>query len=391
MKTRNGLKVIAALIVFLALGTTVRAATYYVVLGSFSNEPGASRFAASLSGLFPDASFTFDAERSLYYVYATRTDVYREAEDFRAVLAARNGFANCWIFVNFKHPETADMTASSARGIRLELYSGDMVILSPADSNISSVSKHRGRAKEPADWGAETPFTFVAKNRSGLVMPGKVSYMRGGQAASIFKTGDIASFGGQQRTITFLCEVPGYSPVVRVIDMRELGGTPGVSVNTDGVWEIAFALTRMKADDVSLLYHGLFYENAVVMYPSSKERLDMVASLMRADPGVRISINTYCNARDTREIRAVGKEGDVFDIKGWQLRSGSDKQFTSLRAECLRDYLVASGISRDRISVMGWGHLNMIVNGAESDQAINDRVEVKFITSDESADLYKQK
>jgi outer membrane protein OmpA-like peptidoglycan-associated protein len=377
MKSRNSLRFIAALITLLAFGASVRAATYYVVVASFSNEHTASRFATSASAFFPNAAFTFDAERSVYHVYAMRTDVYSEAENFRVTGAARNGFANSWIFANFGGRGPTDMAASATTSIRLELYSGDMVFLSPADGNISSVSKH-DEAKPPGEWGSKTPFTFAARNRSGLLLSGKVSLMRGKEVASTFKTGDIASFGGQQGTITLVCEVAGYSPVVREVDMRRLDKTPGVYINNEGVWEIAFAHTRMKSDEISLLFHGLFHENASVMHPSSRERLDVLASLMRADREIRISINSHCNPRTTRDIRAVDEEGDIFNIDGSHLQSGSDKQLTKLRAEYLRDYLVASGVRAERISVLGWGHLKMIVTGAESDHSRNDRVEVSF-------------
>lgn len=378
MKTRSSIRFIAALIMLLALGTAVRAATFYVVVGSFSNEHKASRFAASASAVFPNAAFTFDAKRSLYYVYAMRTDVYSEAENFRANLSAGKGFANSWIFANFGSHGATDMTASATASIRLELYSGDMVFLSPAEGNISSVSKHGDVPKSPGEWGPKTPFTFSAKNRSGLTLSGKVSLMRGEEVASTFKTGDIASFGGHQGSVTFVCEVPGYSPVVRVIDMRGFERTPGVYINSDGVWEIAFAHTRMKSDEISLWFQGLFHDNASVMHTSSRERLDVLTSLMRADPEIRISIDAHCHPRTTRDMRAAGKEGDIFDLDGSLLQSGSDKQLTKLQAESLRDYLVASGIDEERISMMGRGHLNLIVTGAESDHAMNNRVEVSF-------------
>lgn len=370
--------VIATLIVLLGFTGSVRAATYYVVIGSFSQEQGAARLAASLSDILPDVSVTFDAARSLYYVHVLETNAYPEAERLRNTLSSGMGFSSAWIYADFSNAGTRDTVQSPGNGVSLELYTGNKVLISSTDNTILSVSKH-ARAKGAADWGAETPFVFVAKNRSGLAMSGEVSLMRGGRAVSSFATGEFASFGGQHGRLTFLCEVPGYNPSVREIDMSQLGATAGVHVNRDGVWQVSFPLTRMKPDEMSLVYHRIFFDNAAIVQSSGKVMLEALAALMEADPRLHISLDSHCNPRATRELRVAEKDGSIFDLEASRLESGSDKQLTKLRAECIRDYLVGEGIDRERIAVMGWGHLNMIVKEAEADSSVNDRVEVRLI------------
>lgn len=369
---------VAAFIMAMLASFPACSSSFYVVVGSFSDESTARELAGSLRTVFNEASIKFEHTRQLYHVYVLETDHFREAEKFREELKWKKAIVNGWILSDAGTADVGQDGDGADAPIRLELYSGNTVLLSSTDNSILTIAKDRGVVKENTRAESETPFRFIARNHAGLSLPGKVSLMRNGTQISVFRTGEVVSFSGRQEHFTLVCHVPGFSPEIRSIHLSELGKITGVSQDAKGVWEVKFNISKLMVNKVPLIYHNLFYGDAAVMKPSAKEAVDLLAAVAKGGNG-RIIINSHCNPRTTREITMRGSLDQYFEVGDIETKTGSDKQFTRARAETLSDYLVSQGIDRNRISIMGWGSLDMLVKGAEENTDINDRVEVELL------------
>lgn len=363
-------------------GVSAMAGAFYVVIGTFSSEDGAREFSRSLDGVFEHASFSFDPGRKLYYVHVLETNQQREAENFRNYLRNDFGFRDAWIYANINAgPETGDGTNDGY--VTLELFTGGSVLLSSADNSYVSISKHRDKSKENKEIAAEKSFMFIAETRLGTVIPAKISLLdKKGNVISAFKTGEAVAVGGKQQTqlLTLVCEVPGFHSVTKIIELANPATTLDIHQNTEGIWEVRFTLPRLKADEVALVYDHMFYSDAAILEPAARKNIDLLVSVLKGNPATRIVINSHCNAGEKRTIKLAARGQDYFDLDEAVEKSGSDKQLTRERAEILRDYLVEQGIESHRVSIFGWGSMNLLVNPAADNKSINDRVEVQLLS-----------
>jgi outer membrane protein OmpA-like peptidoglycan-associated protein len=368
------------------LSGAVEGGRFYVVVGTFSDQGRARDFAAALQNVFSEASFTYDDARRLYYVHVMNTDQQEEAHHFKHSLQADAGFKDAWIFTDVKTDvKTDESTAggqatSYGESVRLELLTGGSVLLSSADNSYLSISRQAEEKKDQTS-SPQISFIIVAETRAGHSLPGEVSVLdKRGDKLLAFKTDEIISFGGKElaHTLILVCRVPGYHPEAKVVDLSNFTRVPDISTDKEGVWKVRFQLTKTNIDEINLLYHDMFHPDAAVFRAESERQLHVLRTLLRANPEWRIAINSHCNAGQKRDIFLTGRGGDPFDISEAVERSGTDKSLTKARAETLRDYLANHGIDGRRITVMGWGSLNLVVKRSDPNAGLNDRTEVAY-------------
>ena len=99
---------------------------------------------------------------------------------------------------------------------------------------------------------------------------------------------------------------------------------------------------------------------------------------MRANTQSQIVINSHCNPGSKRIIAVPGNGSDPFDLSEAVERSGTDKTLSRARGETLRDYLAENGIDSKRITVMGWGSLDPLVDATGTNTEMNERIEVEW-------------
>lgn len=368
---------------FVSLAIAAEAGPFYVVVGTFSSERRAAEFADAIDGLFHDAAYIFDAQRKVYHVYTRETAVQHEAEEARHAVQKESGFGHAWVFTDFASVGAEGVVlASTSAGdpARLELYTGGSVLLSAQDNSYLSYT-NGVHASTPQDAHAVVQtLKFFAETTSGVRLPAKVVLMNShGKALENFKTDALVSFTVKEsgQSLTFLCEVPGYSSDIKTVALGRLVDSHDIQKNEEGVWEIRFAVSRVDVDEVKLLYRHVFYRDASVLRRSSRKQIDALVTLLKANPDWRIVINSHCNEGYKRSIKVT--RVSYFDLKDAAEKSGTDKQLTRERAETLRDYLAYQGIDESRITVMGWGSLDMLVKGKEDAAGINERVEVEIL------------
>lgn len=363
-----------------SLTVQVTAGPYYVVVGTFSGQGDARRFATAINGLFGEASFKFDAGRKLYHVHVMETTRYEEALGLRNDLRKDLGFRHAWIYTDFVSGITPGGISLSEDYVRLELYTGGAVMLGSADNSYLSVTRAQRQNGDTARLASLKAFRFTAETMNGIKIPADVSVVTGtGSTISSFKTDDVVAVSGREGTRLFLlCHAPGYSSETRMIDLFTFDSQDGPGQDMDGVREVRFRINRLKVNEFCLSYPSMFYEDAAVFQLQSNSRIDVLVSLLKKNPRWKIVVNTHCNKGEKRKIRVPVKGDSYFDIGEAVEKSAIDKQLTGKQGETLRDYLIENGISGDRIKVMAWGSLHPLVNDTAPNAAINDRVEIEF-------------
>lgn len=376
-------KVFCTLALLICFSFAVKARSFYVVIASFTKEIAAKRFSRSVSDVFENASFRFDTRRNLFHVFVMQTHGREEAENFRKHLQLVMGFNNVWIFIAGKEHNSVHAEDENGSGgyVKLELYTGSTVLLSSSDNSYMSISRNEGEVQQTTDNDSGQAFTFIAKTPNGHMLPARVVLLdNDGNQVSTFKTNQVVGLSGKngKERMTLVCDARGYSTETKVINLRHPEATPGVNLNGDDVWEVAFNMSRMKPDQVEFVYRGLFHKDASVVEHFGKKNIEVLLALLTANPGWRIVINSHTNPRPKRQI-AVAASEDIFDVSLARSKEASDKQLTRERAQVLQNYLVAAGIAKERITAMGWGSLAKVTDPTKSDAHFNDRVEVELM------------
>ena len=358
------------------------AGSFYMVIASFTQEARAKEFSNAVSDIFEDASFHFDAQRKLFHVLVMQAHGREEAERYRIQLQ-RVGFSNAWVFSEGNEHTVVrkDGTEHSGGPIKLELYTGSTVLLSSSDNSYMSISRNKGEVQQTTDNESAQAFSFIAKTHNGHLLPARVNLLDyHGRHVSTFKTNKLVALSGKNGKERFIlvCEAPGYSTETKIIDLRHVAATPGVFRNEDGVWEIAFNMSRVKPDVVEFLYRGLFYQDASVVEPFGKKNVELLLALLKGNPEWRIEINSHTNPRPKGQI-AIAASEDIFDVSLARFKEACDKQLTRERALVLQNYLVEAGIAKKRITAMGWGSLAKAADPATDNAHFNDRVEVELV------------
>lgn len=370
----------ALLILFFSFGAEAR--SFYVVIASFTQEERAKEFSTSVRDVFEDASFHFDAQRKLFHVFLIRTHEREEAEHYRKEFQ-HLGFSDAWIFTEgnehsaVQHDEEKD----SGGPVKLELYTGSTVLISSSDNSYMSISRNNGEVEQTTGNESGHAFSFIAKTRNGHTLPARVVLVDDhGKQLSTFKTNKLVGLSGKngKERLILICEAPGYSTETKIINLRNLALTRDVIRNDHGVWEVPFNMSRVKPDEVRLVYRGLFHKEASVVEAFGKKNIEVLLALLEGNPSWRIVIESHTNPRPKREIALAASE-DIFDISLARFKEASDKQLTTERAEVLQNYLVAAGIRKERITARGWGSLAKVADPAGGDAHLNDRIEVQLV------------
>lgn len=89
---------IVALVTFLTLtSVSLRAADYYVVIGTFADETNAKKYTSQVRDVFNDVSYSFNETRKLYYVHVFKTSLKEEARNWSLYLRHEKGFRDAWV------------------------------------------------------------------------------------------------------------------------------------------------------------------------------------------------------------------------------------------------------------------------------------------------------
>jgi outer membrane protein OmpA-like peptidoglycan-associated protein len=182
--------------------------------------------------------------------------------------------------------------------------------------------------------------------------------------------------------LTFIAEVFGYRRIQHEINYKiPLADTVKSYIDLVGTtFVINFDMVRYRAGDIATLYQVYFYNDAAIMLPESKYQLEELLALMNENANYRIRLHGHTNGNYTGKIVSVGPSQDFFSLQNDVVTTtGSAKHLSELRADVIRDYLVANSIQADRIEVKAWGGKRPIYDKKSVNAKKNVRVEVEIL------------
>ena len=148
--------------------------------------------------------------------------------------------------------------------------------------------------------------------------------------------------------------------------------------------EVEKKVMLTKKGDMEKLDFIFFYRDASVLRPESRFAVDKLVRLMREKPKTEIRIHGHTNGKESGKIiKRASDKADFFSLTNTVEDYGSAKELSELRANTIRDYLIANGIDKKRMSVKAWGGKKPLVNEDSDKAETNVRVEIEVVQSQE--------
>lgn len=144
--------------------------------------------------------------------------------------------------------------------------------------------------------------------------------------------------------------------------------------------EVAKKIMATKKGAMEKLDYIYFYRDASVLRPESKFAIDQLLTMLKENPKQVIRIHGHTNGNDPGKIiRRTQESTDFFSLKNTIEDYGSAKELSQLRAEQIRDYLIASGIEKGRMSIKAWGGKKPLFPVDDDRAEANVRVEIEIV------------
>ncbi len=135
-----------------------------------------------------------------------------------------------------------------------------------------------------------------------------------------------------------------------------------------------------KKGEAEKLDYIFFYKDAAILRPESRFAVDKLVKILKENPVEEIRIHGHTNGNDPGKIiRRADENGDFFSLDNTVEDYGSAKDLSQQRAELIRDYLVAQGIDKKRMSIKAWGGKKGLFSVDDDKAEANVRVEIEVV------------
>ncbi|MBS1486948.1 MAG: OmpA family protein [Bacteroidetes bacterium] len=390
---------------------------YLVVAAYFSNqEDFAQRYAAKLNESGRHSTIGFDAARKFYYVYVDQYSDFNESVQQMLKLRKEGQFDNVWVRVI---KDGAEPTATTAT---VEKKEEPAVKTIPASTNgavknepvkTELIKKEEVKPEEvkPEEVKPAPAVTEVVPNPPAKpvyvpqtlkntqvflslynmtnkeVLDGDIEVVDTERSRLITKVKgntyiSLPNPGTKSGQLTLISNVFGFRKDQLELNYKNTEADtlkPYVAL-VGNYYMVNFGLARIHKGDISTLYNVYFYNDAAIMLPESKYQLNSLLNLMQENPKLKIKLHGHTNGNGHGKIIYMGPSKDFFtltnDVKNG---SGSAKELSEARANTIREWLIAQGISENRVAVKGWGGSRMIHDKNSTHARKNIRVDVEVL------------
>jgi outer membrane protein OmpA-like peptidoglycan-associated protein len=385
----------------------------YVIVGVFRVLDNAVRFTDQANKANFSAGYIQNPRNKLYYVYIFQSVESKKAFAFMMKVRLETEYKEAWVYrgslgapiqetVAQNPPETPPTVKEEPKEQppveqpKEEPKQDSLVVEQPQDTvsqtpvietpietpvetpKVDSVAT----TMEPRPVGK--PFFFkLTSNETGEPLEGEIHVFETNTSHSTFQTFPANTIvylpaprdPSQVYAISTLAA--GYQDMERSLNYTDPAAS-AAEVGTNSEYVIALPVVHVKMGDYIEFSQVRFYQNSVMLQPSSKEELDGLAELMKQNPRYKVNIHAHCNGDQDRNIVVRGVNQDFFSANATnQRRTVSAKEFTTLRAELVKDYLIAQGVEGKRISTKGEGGKALIYPVNSTLAGRNDRVEIE--------------
>lgn len=343
---------------------------YYVVIGVFSVQKNAVRYAKQVPKYILSAKYEMNLNKGLHYVYVLKTDDRTTAIDEALRLRARPDslFSDAWVYHgSFKKPEPGEVVTNKVINPVVEtkkIEEGKPVVSKPEKVETKPFIFKITRTDGGADVTGEVIVVDVD-------MAKKIGAFEGNKVVQVEKP------KGKSGKITMTTHIPGYRRIQHTLNYIDPSGD-SVEMQ-DSTIVVSFQLTRLQKGDltVSEIY---FFRDAAIMRPESRFEVNSLADMMNENPKYKIRIHGHTNGGARGTIISMKEPvEDWFALENTKEGSGSAKKLSQERAEVVKKYLISKGIDAKRMEVKAWGGKKPISDKLGAQAQSNVRVEIEIL------------
>jgi outer membrane protein OmpA-like peptidoglycan-associated protein len=375
---------------------------YYVVIGAFRIVANAERLTQQANQQNLTAKYAINSAKDLYYVYVLETAESKKAFSQVIKTKAETEFKDAWVFKGRLGNAVIEKPKSTPEPIEKKeeptvekevpiepviepvvenkeepkpvVVEPEPVVETKPDSTLAQENKPKPEGK---------PFFFrMISEATGNAVVGEIHVLESGRATQYqaFRSNELIYLPApKNRTGTYqiITLAPGYKEMKRPINYVDPSASAS-ETGPDQEFIISLPLVRVKMGDYIEFSNVRFFQNTAILQPESQNELDGLAQLLKENERYKIKIHGHVNGEGARDIVSKGTSPDYFATHRDNLReSGSAARLSQLRADIVKEYLIAQGIDGNRISAKGEGGKQMIYPRNSTLSGRNDRVEVE--------------
>lgn len=357
---------------------------YYVVIGAFSVQKNAVRFTRQASRQLTYATYEWNQNRNLFYVYTLETQNRDKALTTALELRSRPDslYSDAWVyFGSFKKPLPGEQPVQEE-------------IINPEKEHKLSIDEDK--TLDP-NAGLAKPVNMVAAKENAKPFIFKISRLDDGHrvkgevvAADVDLAKRIGTYWGdtlvyvpqpksKSGDMALSCLVFGYRKVQHNINYLH-PQRDSVDVLPDSTLVIPFKLMRLQKGDVAVMYDVFFFKDAAIMRPESRYEVGSLVEMMKENKKYKIRIHGHTNGKAHGKIISMdGTSNNYFSLNNTKEGYGSAKSLSKARAELLRNYLINNGIPESQLEIKAWGGKKPIHDKFSPQAQANVRVEIEIL------------
>jgi outer membrane protein OmpA-like peptidoglycan-associated protein len=363
---------------------------HYVVIGSFGTKDNAARLAGLPVSAKLNARYDLNASKKLYYVYLLESTNEAEVYTYVRKVRLETPFKDAWVY----HGSLGNRPLVSAPSKPKEEVKQEVkeevqpvvnmpvttVAAEPAPPVVQEMKKEEPKELAPPPG---KPFLFKLVNEeTGSPVEGEIQVLETAKATEYlaYESNQVVYLPAPKNskgTFQLKTIAPGYKVSKRALNYTD----PANSASGQGAkneYIIAIPLVRVKTGDYIEFTNVRFFPNTTILQPDSRHELDGLAALMKENGKYKIIVHGHCNGTEERDITALGTSADLFATSPSNSREHANAvQFTLLRAETVKTFLIQQGIDASRIKTKGQGGKEFLYPPNSTLSARNDRVEVE--------------
>lgn len=377
----------------------------YVIVGVFRVLDNAVRYTDKANKANFSAGYIQNPRNKLYYVYIFQSLESKKAFAFMMKVRLETEYKEAWVYrgslgapVQETVTQEVPTQPQTEQPVETPPVETPVVTEQPTDSVatepvVETPQEEPAVVPPPVDSAAATtmepkpvgkPFFFkLVSNETGEPLEGEVHVFEPNTEHPTYQSFPANQIvylpaprdPSQVYAISTLSA--GYQDMERALNYADPAAS-AAEVGNNSEYIIALPLVHVKMGDYIEFSQVRFYQNSVMLQPSSKEELDGLAELLKTNPRYKVTIHGHCNGDQDRNIVVRGKNEDFFTTNtSNQRQTVSAKEFTELRAQLVKDYLVSQGVEGKRISTKGEGGKALIYPTNSTLAGRNDRVEIE--------------
>jgi len=362
---------------------------HYVVVGAFGVRANAARLASLAGKSNLKARVDLNAEKKLYYVYLIESGNKSEAYAYVMKVRVETPFKDAWVYHGTLGDRPIVKNTLPPPIVKEEVKEE---VVTPVISEPEKAVVVAAVITEPPPVVKEDPvpakppgkafFFKLVNEATGNPVQGEIQVMETVKATEYiaYESNQIVYLPAPKNpagTYQLKTLAPGYKPSKRGLSYSDPANS-AASRGSQDEFVIAIPLVRVKTGDYIEFNHVKFITNSTILQPESQNELRGLATLMKDNKSYKVVVHGHCNGNEDRDVIALGSSTELFASTSGNTREHMDaKQFTVMRAETVKNFLVQEGVEESRIQTKGEGGKQYIYPPNSSLSARNDRVEVE--------------